>query len=395
MKTTHTLHIGDARKMAAVGDASVHLIVTSPPYPMVEMWDAAFGELVPGVADLLAAERGVEAFEAMHTALDAVWAECLRVLVPGGIACINIGDATRSLGGEFALYPNHARIVSAFMRLGMTPLPDILWRKPTNAPNKFMGSGMLPAGAYVTYEHEYILIFRKGGKRTFSESEKSVRGTSAFFWEERNTWFSDLWTDLKGTGQRLGQDGLRDRSAAFPFELPFRLVNMYALQGDTVLDPFVGTGTTMAAAFAAARNSVGYDRTPELRPVVQATLAAAIPIGQSRAAERLAAHAAFMQARAADGKEAKHTSTVYGFPVVTGQERELRLFAPERIVLGVDGVLVGESVCSLVESSANAESASPAKAEAGAPNANPHQRRKRQPPTPADEPSLFGPRTNG
>jgi len=247
MNTTHTLHIGDARTMSALGDASVHLIVTSPPYPMIAMWDDAFRALVPGVGALLDADRGFDAFEAMHTALDAVWAECSRVLVPGGFLCINIGDATRTIGGAFCLYPNQARIVAAGLRLGMTPLPDILWRKPTNAPNKFMGSGMLPAGAYVTYEHEYVLVFRKGGKREFSTAEKAKRAASAFFWEERNVWFSDLWTDLRGTTQRLAKDGPRERSAAFPFELPYRLVNMYAMQGDVVLDPFAGTGTTMAA----------------------------------------------------------------------------------------------------------------------------------------------------
>jgi DNA modification methylase len=343
VKTTHTLHIGDAREMSAIRDASVHLVVTSPPYPMIEMWDGVFAELVPTVADHLAAERGAEAFEAMHTALDAVWAECRRVLVPGGMACINIGDATRSVGGEFCLYPNHARVITAMMRLGLTPLPDILWRKPTNAPNKFMGSGMLPAGAYVTYEHEYILVFRKGGKRTFNAAEKATRAASAYFWEERNAWFSDVWSDLKGAGQRLAQDGLRARSAAFPFELPYRLVNMYSLQGDTVLDPFVGTGTTMAAAFSAARNSVGYDRTPALRAVIDTTLRASVQVGRARGAERLAAHRAFIEARVAAGKDTKHTSLSYGFPVITGQERSLLLLAPARLELTAEGAWIGTS----------------------------------------------------
>lgn len=343
MRTTHTLHLGDARAMTAVADASVHLVVTSPPYPMIEMWDEAFAAMVPGVAAQLGAAQGMAAFESMHTALDAVWAECARVLTAGGFLCVNIGDATRTLGGAFCLYPNHARIALALMRLGLTPLPDILWRKPTNAPNKFMGSGMLPAGAYVTYEHEYVLVYRKGGKRSFSQAEKAVRAASAFFWEERNVWFSDVWTDLRGTGQRLDQDGLRARSAAFPFELPYRLVNMYSLQGDTVLDPFVGTGTTMAAAFAAGRNSVGYDRTVELRPLVAATLEGAVALGQRRAEERLAAHRTFVEARVAAGKVPGHTSAVYGFPVITGQERELRLLAPQAVAEASVGVWVGES----------------------------------------------------
>ena len=332
MRTTHTLHLGDARHMAAVPDTSVHLVVTSPPYPMIEMWDDAFGALSPLVSDLLRRERGMEAFEAMHKALDEVWRECHRVLVPGGFACINIGDATRSIGGEFCLYPNHARIIAGCLRLGMTPLPDILWRKPTNAPNKFMGSGMLPAGAYVTYEHEYILIFRKGGKRIFDDAGKETRGTSAFFWEERNLWFSDLWSDLKGAGQRMAGDGPRERSAAFPFEVPYRLIQMYALQGDVVLDPFVGTGTTMAAALASGRSSVGLERLPELQPLVAGALAAAIVVGRRRARDRLAAHMLFMADRASKATEPKHTSAHYGFPVITRQEVELRLAMPTGLV---------------------------------------------------------------
>lgn len=342
MKTTHILHIGDARKMSAIADSSVHLIITSPPYPMIEMWDSAFEGMAPGVRDLLAADRGMDAFEAMHTALDSVWAECRRVLVPGGFVCINIGDATRSVGGEFCMYPNHARIITALMRFGMTPLPDILWRKPTNAPNKFMGSGTLPAGAYVTYEHEYILVARNGGKRIFSEQAKVVRGKSAFFWEERNMWFSDLWADLRGTGQRLGRDGVRERSAAFPFELPFRLINMYSLQGDVVLDPFVGTGTTMAAALAAGRSSIGYEWVDELRPVVHAALHESVEIGRHRSKDRLIAHEAFVSARKDGGKESKHVSAVYGFPVITRQEIELTLPSPSLLTMNDQGWMTAE-----------------------------------------------------
>lgn len=338
MKTTHTLHVGDARRMSLIANDSVHLVVTSPPYPMVTMWDGIFAEMAPTVAVNLAAEHGIMAFEAMHSALDAVWAECHRVLAPGGFACINIGDATRSLGGEFCLYPNHARILMALVRLGFTPLPDILWRKPTNAPNKFMGSGMLPAGAYVTYEHEYILIVRKGGKRIFSESESAIRARSALFWEERNVWFSDVWADLPGSRQRLGKEGLRERSAAFPLELPYRLVHMYSVQGDTVLDPFVGTGTTMAAALAAGRSSVGHEFAADFRPLVIESLDRAVGEGQARVAARLAAHAEFVSRREAVGKPFKHRSQHYGFPVITRQEVEMCLPVPGR--LGRDGDVV-------------------------------------------------------
>ncbi len=327
MKTTHHPHIADARQMDTLPDASVHLIVTSPPYPMVEMWDAVFGELVPETLPLLEASQGMAAFEAQHRALDAVWEECVRVLKPGCFLCINIGDATRSIAGEFCLYPNHSRIMAACLRLGLTPLPDILWRKPTNAPNKFMGSGMLPAGAYVTYEHEYILLFRKGGKRIFSEDEQERRRASAYFWEERNLWFSDLWTDLIGTTQKMR--GPRERSAAFPFELPYRLIEMYSLQGDLVLDPFVGTGTTMAAALATGRSSIGIERLPELHPQIVATLKGSFEEGAHRVAERLRAHRSFVEARQAQGKEVKYRAIHYDFSVLTRQEREVQLPIPK------------------------------------------------------------------
>lgn len=342
MRTTHTLHIGDARRLPQIPDASVHLVVTSPPYPMIEMWDDAFAALAPGSAAHLVAGRGMAAFEAMHEALDAVWAECARALVPGGFLCVNVGDATRTLGERFALYPNHARVQRALMRLGLTPLPDILWRKPTNAPNKFMGSGMLPAGAYVTYEHEYVLIARRGDKREFNAADRARRSQSAFFWEERNLWFSDLWSDLKGARQRLGADEARERSAAFPFELPYRLIQMYSLQGDTVLDPFAGTGTTGAAALASGRHSVSVERLEALRPVVTQTLLGAVALGRARARERLDAHRAFVEARAREGKALGHRNTTYDVPVITRQEVELSLTAPRSAALGEGGVVTAE-----------------------------------------------------
>ena len=156
---------------------------------------------------------------------------------------MKVTDATRTLDGEFKLYPNHSRIIQHFINNGFSNMPNIIWRKQTNAPNKFMGSGMLPAGAYVTLEHEWVLIFRKGLKRSFkSENEKLKRKQSSFFWEERNIWFSDMW-DLKGTRQNIAHKNSRERSAAYPFEIPFRLINMFSLKGDTILDPFLGTGT--------------------------------------------------------------------------------------------------------------------------------------------------------
>ncbi len=336
LTTTHRVIIGDARRLPIV-DASVQLVVTSPPYPMIDMWDDAFSELQPGIAGMLARAEGRAAFEAMHRVLDTVWSEAVRVLVPGGICCINIGDATRSLGGEFALYPNHARVIAAMLDLGMTVLPDILWRKPTNAPNKFMGSGMLPGGAYVTYEHEYILVFRKGGKRVFTPAEKLRRAESAYFWEERNVWFSDVWVGLPGAHQRATGGG-RERSGAFPFELPYRLVQMYAMQGDTVLDPFAGTGTTLAAALSSGRNSIGVERLRAFEPAIFESLAQAVDAGRARGDQRLADHAAFVDARTAAGKPPGYTSVHHGLGVITRQETSIRLAVPVRIERGDEQV---------------------------------------------------------
>jgi DNA modification methylase len=164
--TTHQIIIGAAQKMEQLSDNSIELVVTSPPYPMIEMWDEIMSNQNPEIKTALSSGDGPMAFELMHCELDKIWAEVDRVLIPGGFACINIGDSTRTINGEFALYPSHSRIISAFQKLGLANLPNILWRKQTNAPNKFMGSGMLPSGAYVTLEHEWILIFRKGGKTT-------------------------------------------------------------------------------------------------------------------------------------------------------------------------------------------------------------------------------------
>jgi DNA modification methylase len=332
--TRHRIHQRDARDMSHLRDGSVDLVVTSPPYPMIAMWDETFSRLNPRVAAALQRENGAEAFEAMHGVLDTVWEEVRRVLRPGGIACINIGDATRRLRDDFRLYPNHARVLSRLSASGFALLPAILWRKPTNAPTKFMGSGMLPAGAYVTLEHETILVARKAGRRDFrAAEERRRRGCSAFFWEERNIWFSDVWMDLRGTGQSL-QGAARDRSGAFPFQLPWRLVLMYSLQGDTVLDPFAGTGTTLCAAAATGRNAIGCELEPDLVDAglerVRANLAAA----RRETSRRFERHLGFVAKKEAEGKPLRHRSRHYGFPVMTRQEVEMLLLEPVDAAFG-------------------------------------------------------------
>jgi DNA modification methylase len=310
--------------MAAIGSASVELVVTSPPYPMIEMWDESFSALDPAVRRALKSNDGRTAFALMHQALDAVWKETHRILKPGGLACINIGDAARTVRDEFMLYPNHARILNCLLELGFMPLPAILWRKQTNAPNKFMGSGMYPAGAYVTLEHEYVLIARKGSKREFvSNEEKSRRRESAVFWEERNAWYSDVWMELKGARQNLGKRETRQRSGAFPFELAYRLISMFSVKGDTVVDPFLGTGTTLRAAAAAGRNSIGYEIEAGLRNDIFSDLPRLIDCANGRMQARIDAHLAFVNQCRENGREIKYLNRHYRFPVVTRQETEL------------------------------------------------------------------------
>lgn len=338
MNTQHQLVIGDARSVDLPPE-SVHLVVSSPPYPMVAMWDGVFAQMDPEIAGLMASPW--QAYERMHQCLDQVWARCFDALVPGGIACINIGDATRSVNGQFALYPSHARILSGMIALGFVPLPDILWRKPNNSPTKFMGSGMLPGGAYVTYEHEYVLVLRKGDKRKFSKKQVEIRQRSAYFWEERNHWFSDLWTDIRGAGQTLDK-AERARSAAYPFELPYRLIQMYSCYGETVLDPFVGTGTTQAAALASARNSIGVEKGSSLTPAISRSLEQAVGLGQKRVRSRAQGHLAFVAERLGKGKVLKHHNEGLGQPVMTRQERRLELWEPISVQGQGDGLWQAE-----------------------------------------------------
>lgn len=299
-------------------------MVTSPPYPMIEMWDEVFKNKNPKIQKALDQGNGDAAFELMHQALDAVWTELVRVLRTGGFACINIGDATRTVHDHFRLYPNHSRIQSALHQKGLSTLPAVIWRKQTNAPNKFMGSGVLPAGAYVTLEHEYVLIFRKGGKREFvTATDRLDRQNSALFWEERNQWFSDVWMDLKGARQGLVDKNVRKRSGAFPFELPYRLINMYSVKGDTVLDPFLGTGTTLLAAMASGRNSIGVEIDPNFKEIIDAQFESIVDFSNDHITQRLRRHEAFVAERLQTKGPFKHTNCHYGFPVIMNQEKNL------------------------------------------------------------------------
>jgi len=332
LQTFHEILHTSSAHLEAIQDKSVALVVTSPPYPMIEMWDDIFINQNPLIGEALSQFDGTRAFELMHETLDAIWEEVDRKMINNGFVCINIGDATKTINGQFQLYPNHARIIQKFMEMGYSVLPDIIWRKQTNAPNKFMGSGMFPAGAYVTFEHEYILIFRKGGKREFKlKEEKQLRQESAYFWEERNVWFSDLW-DIKGTGQQMKVEKSRERSGAFPFELAYRLINMYSVKGDTVLDPFVGTGTTVFAAMCAGRNSYGAEIDMELALSIAQQAGTLQKNLNNIIQTRLDQHQQFVQAEVEKGKDKWYTNLPHQFKVKTKQEVNLYLPLIENIL---------------------------------------------------------------
>lgn len=319
VKTVHTIFHSDSRSLSELDIEKVHLVVTSPPYPMIEMWDSIFQLMNPDIDLTLPSD----AFELMHMELDKVWEGIDGVLIEGGIICINIGNATRSLNGSFRMYPSNVRITQKFIELGYSVLPEIIWRKQSTAPNKFMGSGMLPPNAYVTQEHEYILIFRKGGLREDLEDRKQIRRSSAYFWEERNMWFSDLW-NLVGTQQSLEKGG-RKRSAAYPFELVYRLIQMFSVKGDVVLDPFLGTGTTSLASIASVRSSIGVELDQDIIGLAIDRLLSSISKLQQTRESRLKNHSIFVSDRISKGKVVKYHNEHIDTPVVTKQEKELTL----------------------------------------------------------------------
>lgn len=251
--TTHKIIVGDSRNMEQVKDNSVDLIVTSPPYPMIKMWDNQFKN------------AGANTYEEMHDYLSNVWRESFRVLKSGGLMCINIGDATRSIDHKFKLYPNHSKVIENCEKIGFETLPYIIWKKPSNKPNAFLGSGFLPPNGYVTLDCEFILIFRKGNIRKFEPHDEN-RYMSTFTKQERDIWFSQIW-EINGAKQ--SNKKVERRTGEYPEEIVKRLIRMFSVIGDTILDPFAGTGTTLAVAKRLNRNSIGYEIDNSFIPIIK------------------------------------------------------------------------------------------------------------------------------
>lgn len=333
MQTFHKIYYKDSRNLKELESESVHLIVTSPPYPMISMWDEVFIKMNKQIGENLKNGDGYQAFKLMHAELRKTWNEVFRILIPGGHVCVNIGDATRSVAGQFSLYPNSSETIQQFINIGFMVLPEIIWRKPSNSPTKFLGSGMLPCGGYVTLEHEKILIFRKPSKREFKKCEEiQNRLESSFFWEERNVWFSDIW-ELNGTRQDLNEKQIRKRSGAFPLEIPFRLINMFSSKSDTVFDPFLGTGTTTLASIICRRNSIGYELDKGFYLLHQNEIPSPsfLKVANDRIERRFTEHFKHIEKLKHRNKEIKYTSSEYGFPVIAKQEVDIKFEKIEKI----------------------------------------------------------------
>lgn len=321
--TTHKFHFHSSANMSELPDCSVDLVVTSPPYPMIHMWDNQMFSQNNIIKQKLP-ESPMEAFKLMHQELDRVWKECYRVMKKGSFLCINIGDATRTFNGEFSLYSNYSHIISACEKIGFITMPNIIWHKISNSPNKFMGSGMLPCGAYVTLDHEYILIFKKGSKREFNtDEEKKLRRESSYFWEERNIWFSDIW-DVKGVQQRMSKNQPRDKNASYPMEIPYRLINMFSVRNDVVLDPFAGLGTTAIAAIRTERNSVNYEIEDKLCGSIEQNVDDHTPGFLCKLIwDRVITHQTFIEEYKKSRKDVKYFNEYINCGVITKQETDI------------------------------------------------------------------------
>jgi DNA modification methylase len=243
--TTHRLIQGDTRSLSFIPDASVHLVVTSPPYWSLKRYNegpAQMGHIVD--------------YEKFLSELTKVWQEVYRVLVPGGRLVCVVGDVclSRKAHGRHLVMPLHADIVVNCRKIGFDNLNPIIWHKISNATfeanngTKFLGKPYEP-NAIVKNDIEFILMQRKpGGYRRPTEEQRKL---SMIAKDDFAEWFRQFWT-ITGASTRL-------HPAPFPYELAYRLVRMFSFWGDTVLEPFCGTGTTMLAAMKCGRNSIGIE----------------------------------------------------------------------------------------------------------------------------------------
>lgn len=247
--TTHDLFLNDSRHMEDVPDESVHLVITSPPYWTLKDYPQREGQL-----------SVIEDYEEFLTELDRVWEHVLRVLVPGGRLIVVIGDVClpRRKFGRHVVFPLHASIQEHCRKLGFDNLAPIIWYKIANAkfevdgPSSFLGKPYEP-NAIVKNDIEYILFQRK--PQGYRKPSLERRILSVLSEENHREWFQQIW--------RMPGASTRKHPAPYPVALAERLVRMFSFVDDTVLDPFMGTGSTNIAAARWGRNSIGFDIEPK------------------------------------------------------------------------------------------------------------------------------------
>lgn len=259
--SAHRVCLGDARSMAFIPDQSVHLVVTSPPYFDLKQY----------AADVPAQLGEIHDYEQFLDEIDEVWRECFRVLVPGGRICCVVGAVTisRRAGGRHYVLPLPSDIQVRSRELGFDNLTPIIWLKVSNIKleasnsSRFLGKPNLPNGI-VKNDFETIVMLRKPGgyRKPTIEMEAASRISNDDYFR----WFVPIWSDITGASTR-------EHPAPFPTALAYRLVRMFSFAGDTVLDPFLGTGTTTRAAMLAGRNSIGMEVEPSYFDLARKKLA--------------------------------------------------------------------------------------------------------------------------
>lgn len=246
LQTEHRIVHGDARDLSSLDSESIHLVVTSPPYWDLKEYPEAAGQL-----------GNLSDYRKFLSGLEQVWRECYRVLVKGGRMVIVVGDVCRSRKhyGRHYVVPLHASIQTQCMDIGFDNLAPILWYKIANANyevengSSFLGKPYEP-NAVIKNDVEYILMQRKPG--AYRTPSLEARVLSVISEQDYQTWFRQIWSDIPGASTRK-------HPAPYPEELAYRLIRMFSFVGDTVLDPFVGTGTTCIAASMAGRHSIGVE----------------------------------------------------------------------------------------------------------------------------------------
>ncbi|QNI31197.1 site-specific DNA-methyltransferase [Alloacidobacterium dinghuense] len=264
-KTTHRLRLGDARDLSWIPDSSVHLVVTSPPYWTLKEYVRDNQSQLGDIAD----------YEQFLVELDKVWRHCARVLVPGGRICCVVGDicVSRKRGGRHHVMPLHADIQVRSRKLGLDCLTPILWQKITNGATEAEGNGAgfygkpYQPGSIVKNDTEFILLLRKGGEYRSAEPVQKV--LSMLTKDEMQGWLRSGWADLPGASTTKSK-----HPAPYPIELAERLIKLFSFAGDTILDPFLGTGSTTAAAIRTGRNSIGIEIEPSYLEVARQKISA-------------------------------------------------------------------------------------------------------------------------